>query len=177
MKMENIRKGLSKNEAVLLSELAEEGKKVVSIKEIIEKTGSKTKGYLAASRLVRKRWLNRAVKGVYIITPLEAGKTAHWTEHEYVIASKLASPYYIGFSNALNFYGFTEQIPAGVTVCTTTSKKTKKINGVRYYFVGLNKRKFFGLNKIKIAGTEVIEPLLVEVMRSCNWPMSVASVG
>ncbi|MBI2445986.1 type IV toxin-antitoxin system AbiEi family antitoxin domain-containing protein [Candidatus Micrarchaeota archaeon] len=162
-----VRKGLSKIEAALLSELAEEGKKVIDVRDFKEKIGSPTRARLIASRLYKKRWLIRVGRGKYLITPLEAGKRPRWTEDEVLIASKLVDPYYIGFSRALYYHSLTEQVPNSVTIATTKPRKNRVINGVKYYFVTLNRRKFFGFEKSKVGGAAVIYSDLEKTVVDC----------
>ena len=142
--MDGTRKGLGTLEAEVLSELNAEGKTVFSIDELAAKTGSAVKARKMASKLVKKKWLGRLKRGVYLIMELAAGKTPQWTEDSYFIASKLVSPYYIGYYDMLHEYGWTEQIPFTVTVATTKKAKSRAIYGVNYKFITLTKKKFFG---------------------------------
>jgi len=97
-------------------------------------------------RLEKAGRIERIEKGKYIIIPLgnEKGK---YTLHEFVIASKLIKNYSIAYWSALNYYGFTEQIPTTVFVQTTERKKKTSLQvfGVKYRFVRIKKEKMFGL--------------------------------
>jgi predicted transcriptional regulator of viral defense system len=107
------------------------------------------------SRLTRKKWLKRLERGKYLIVPLEAGPEREFTEYELLIASRLISPYYIGYKTALNFYGYTEQISSIVYVVSTRRKTPTPIHRVCYQFVTLKKEKFFGVKKVVLAGTNI----------------------
>ena len=72
--------------------------------------------------LARKGWLRRLERGKYLILPLEAGMSGRYTEHEFIIAASLVTPYYIGFWTALNHYGYTEQFSATTFVAIPTRK-------------------------------------------------------
>ncbi|MBU0617903.1 MAG: hypothetical protein KKI02_09315, partial [Planctomycetes bacterium] len=79
------------------------------------------------------------------ILPFEAGREREWTEHEFIIASYLIEPYYIGFRSALNYFGYTEQISRTVFIASTSRKLKSLVEiwGVTYRFVLMSKRKFF----------------------------------
>ena len=74
------------------------------------------------SRLEKQGWIERIEKGKYIIIPLGAKKTAY-TLNEFIIASILVQPSVISYWSALNYHGFTEQIPNTVFIQTITRKK------------------------------------------------------
>lgn len=87
-----------------------------------------------------------------MIVPLDVGVKGadSFIRHNFVIASSLAKPYYIGFWSTLNYYGFSEQIPRTTFVATTQIVKPLEILDSNYYFVELVKRKFFGIKRIEI---------------------------
>lgn len=155
MRKETMRMGLSSSESKAISCLSAEGKSVFSIAELAEKTGSKARARKMASALAKKKWLERLSRGTYLILELAAGSRPEWAEDSSYIASKLAKPYYIGYLSMLNFYGWTEQVPATVTVATTKITRGKKILGVKYEFITLSKRKFFGYGTTNIRGHAV----------------------
>ncbi len=148
------RNGLSKNEASVLSRLSHSGKSIFTIEDIRYEVANPS---AFAGRLVRKKWLARIKKGLYLLAPLEAGETgadAH-TVHSFVIASYLASPYYIGYWSALNHHGLTETVPPGVYVAATKFLHDKIILHRRYVMVSVSSRNFFGLDKTSIEERDV----------------------
>ncbi|KXB07609.1 transcriptional regulator, partial [candidate division MSBL1 archaeon SCGC-AAA382M17] len=154
---EENRKGLSKKESLLLSRLSSKGKKIIEIGDIedtLDVTYKNAKKI--ASDLKKKGWLDRMQRGKYVIVPLEAGESGTFTEHEFLIASELVSPYYIGFLSALNFHGLTEQTPISVFVATTKRVRNRTIHNIPYYFVTLKEEKFFGTKEYSVAGKTVI---------------------
>lgn len=155
MNEESIRQGIGSFEARIISELASEGRTIFSIEELARKTGSRDKARNIASRLAKKRWLDRLGRGVYLILELGAGSKPEWTADSYYIASKIVSPYYIGYYNMLNEYGWTEQIPLTINIATTKKITDREIHGVRYKFITLSKKKFFGASKKLVGGHEV----------------------
>lgn len=153
---EKNRKGLSKKESILLSRLSGEGKKiieVVDVKNALDVSYGNAKKI--ASDLNKKGWLNRLERGRYVIVPLEAGENSVYTEHEFLIASELVSPYYIGFVSALNFHGLTEQTPMAVFGATTKRTRNRTIHDIPYYFVTLNEEKFFGFKEYAVGGEKI----------------------
>lgn len=151
-----LKKGLSKEETNVLSKLASSGKRFVTIRDIqntIECSHDNAKRI--ASDLFRKKWLERVERGKYLIVPLEAGEKGLYTEHEFLIASQLVSPYYIGYWSALNFHDLTEQVPYTVFVATTMRKDDMELHGVDYKFVTLIEKKFFGFEDYSLSGEQV----------------------
>ena len=141
----NIRAGLSRNESLLLSTLSEKNKTIFGIKDIVgELNCSYAYAKALANNLAKKRWVIILRRGVYLIVPLSAGAKPQYTEHEFVIASHIVSPYYIAYWSALSFHGLTEQTPFTVFVATTKRVKNREILNVRYRFVCLSESKFFG---------------------------------
>ncbi|MFH1246841.1 MAG: type IV toxin-antitoxin system AbiEi family antitoxin [Candidatus Micrarchaeota archaeon] len=156
MNTKSMRKGLGSIEAEFISDLVSEGKVVFSIGELAEKTGSQIKARKMASKLAKKKWLERIARGTYLVLELGAGSKPEWTADSYGIASKLVNPYYVGYYNMLNDYGWTDQIPFSVTVATTKRLKNREIHGVKYIFVTITKNKFFGTITKYVRGHEIV---------------------
>jgi len=62
---------------------------------------------------------------------------------EFIIATSVHNPSYISFWSALNYYGFTENMPKKIFLATT--KYSKEINNFKY--ITLSKKRFFGYIK------------------------------
>jgi predicted transcriptional regulator of viral defense system len=141
----DVRAGLTKNESLALSSLSEKGTTIFRLKDISAVLNCSYKyAKVLANNLVKKKWIIALSRGTYLIVPLSAGAKPRYTEHEFVIASYLVSPYYIAYWSALNFHAFTEQTPFTVFVATTKRIKDKEILNVKYNFVTLSGKKFFG---------------------------------
>lgn len=152
----NDRRGLSKTESYLLSKLSEEGIEIFTANDAakaLNKSHAECRKII--SNLKAKKWVEKIEAGKYLIIPLSAGVKPRYTEHEFVIGSKLAEPYYIAYWSALNYHHLTEQIPFSVFVATTKRKSRRKILDIDYIFVTLSKRKFFGYISANIAGKNV----------------------
>jgi len=161
------RGGLSTRESRLLSQLAGAGHQIISIDDINSTLeGSPNTAREVASRLTAKGWLDRLFAGTYLIIPLAAGEEASYTAHEYLIASHLAEPMYIGYYTALSHHGLTDQVPRTVYVVTPTRAQSREIHGVPYRVTTVTEQKFFGSQAVSIDGTTVqlssIEKTLVD---------------
>ena len=156
--MTNNARTLGKTGSDLLTEMTRQGKRIFTFKDAVRAYGSSGQSLRELlSTLVKRGWLQRVEKGKYLILPFEAGREREWTEHEFIIASYLIEPYYIGFRSALNYYGYTEQISRTVFIASTRRKlkSSLEISGVTYRFVTMSERKFFGAKQISINGYQV----------------------
>lgn len=132
-----------------MSELAFQRKKFVTPQEAARILGASLDNtYLIVSRLEEKGWLERVERGKYLTVPLE-GKEG-WAEHPFLCVPGLVQPYYISYRTALAHYGWTEQIPYWVFVCTTKRKRDKSFQGYFYKFVTLKRSKFFGFTELEL---------------------------
>ncbi len=112
--------------------------------------------WVILDRLKEKGLIESIEKGKYIIIPLNAEK-GKYTLHEFIIGSLLVKPYAISYWSALNFYGFTEQIPTTVFIQTTSRKKRQEkiIFGVKYKIVRIKEEKFFGIRSEQIEESKI----------------------
>lgn len=152
---EEYRKGIGKKESRLLSELARRNKPVFTAKDA--RAILKEVPYGTLHNLKRKKWVLALKGGLYAIVPLDIGvKGAEsFIVHDFVIASHLTSPYYIGMWSALNYHGLSDQIPAAVFVCTPKAKKPVSVLQAKFVFVQLALTKFIGIEKTAVDGREV----------------------
>jgi len=156
MDTENVRGGLTRNESLLLSSLSEKGKSIFRLRDVCEELRCRYEyAKVLANNLAKKRWIIVLSKGKYLIVPLSAGASPSYTEHEFVIAAHLVSPYYIGYWSALNFHVFTEQTPFTVFVATTKRARNRKVLNINYRFITLKEKKFFGFTPIAIGPFKV----------------------
>jgi len=142
----------------LLTELSRQGKRLFTIEDAASVYGkSNVRLQKILFTLVKRGWLQRIERGKYLILPFEAGREGEWTEHEFIIASYLIEPYYIGFRSALNYYGYTEQISRTVFIASPRRKlkPALEVSGVTYRFVSMNERKFFGATHVTLDGYPV----------------------
>ena len=153
-----VRQSLSKTESTLLSNMAEKGKNIFTLSDATKEFDIPYRNAkLIVSRLMRKGWLTPLSRGTYLIVPLEAGGKAAYSEHEFVVASHLVEPYYVGYWSAMQYHGLTEQVPMTVYVATTrhVKNRVRDILDSRYRFVTVAERKFFGFSRALIANSAV----------------------
>jgi predicted transcriptional regulator of viral defense system len=142
----------------LLTQMSRQGKRLFTIEDAANAyEGGRSGLRKLLYTLVKRGWLQRIENGKYLILPFEAGREGEWTEHEFIIASYLVEPYYVGFRSALNYYGYTEQTSRTVFVISTCRKlnPSLEISGVTYRFVYMNQRKFFGVTQLTVNGYSV----------------------
>lgn len=107
-------------------------------------------------RMEREGWIERIEKGKYLIIPLGA-KKGKYTINEFVIGSMLIEPAIISYWSALNYYGFTEQVPTTVFIQTNARKKKQELDifGVKYKIIRVSENKIIGYETIWIDDTKV----------------------
>lgn len=152
---ESTKKGLTAKESILISTLSRQDKKIFSTedtKSVIEKNVNKT-----MSSLIKKKWVLPLKRGLYAIVPLDVGTKGadSFILHNFVIASHLVGPYYIGYWSALNHHGLSDQIPQTTFIATTKPKMSLKVLNSNYYFVRIEKKKFFDFIEIEIEGWKI----------------------
>ncbi|MFB0562977.1 MAG: type IV toxin-antitoxin system AbiEi family antitoxin domain-containing protein [Candidatus Lokiarchaeia archaeon] len=152
---EAYRKGLSKKESILISTLSSRDRKIFTIDEAEEILGKDAKKFM--SSLIRKKWVLQLKRGLYAIVPLDIGiKGAEsFIIHDFVIASYLVKPYYIGFWSSLNYNGLSDQIPTTIFIATSKAKPPLNILNSRFLFIQLSRNKFIGIEEVEIEGYRV----------------------
>jgi predicted transcriptional regulator of viral defense system len=123
---------LSPQESRVVLALAEEKRRDVSRAEIIELLGVKPK---AADKVIeslrRKRWIERASWGEYIVIPPELGPDMLGETNRLALASRIANPYYIGYGSAAAYYGLTTQHRKSIIVVTPAHLRGKSVGDGR----------------------------------------------
>jgi predicted transcriptional regulator of viral defense system len=84
--------------------------------------------------------LARALKAKGAIGSVKRGSFYLKGTSEFVIGASLNWPSYLSFRSALNYYGFTDQMPK--TVCFASTRYHRPVGDFR--FVTLSKKRFFG---------------------------------
>jgi predicted transcriptional regulator of viral defense system len=141
---------LGEKEAFLVRSLAEEGRTIFAIEDASRLVGPGAKAVV--HRLAKKKWVLPVKRGLYAVVPLDVGvKGADaFVVHNFVVASLLVEPYYVGYWSALNYHGLTDQIPRTTFIATTVAKHRVNVMESEYYFVKLARRKFFGWEAVEI---------------------------
>jgi predicted transcriptional regulator of viral defense system len=147
---------LSKQETEFLTTFSASGKRIFTYKQATDYWQSKVAATNTLGRLVRKGWLQRLDRGLYMIIPLEAGPERLWSENALVLASNLISPGAVAYWSALRFWNMTEKIPRVQFIQTTKRKKSLTIQGVEFQFIYVAGRYFFGISTRKIEDIPII---------------------
>lgn len=147
---------LSKQETEFLTTFSASGKRVFTYQQAADYWQSKVAATNTLGRLVRKGWLQRLERGLYMIIPLEAGPERLWSENALVLASNLISPGAVAYWSALRFWNMTEQIPRVQFIQTTKRKSPLMIQGVEFRFIYVAERYFFGISPRKIEDISIM---------------------
>lgn len=146
---------LGAKEAEFLSRLAAEGQTIFSTSQARTFWGSADYTTNILNRLVRKGWLQRLQRGVYMLIPLEAGPERAWSEAALVIAPHLIQPAAGAYWSALNYWNMTEQMPRVMFVQSTRRKRPVAALGVRFHFVHVSDAHFFGVARRTLDGKSI----------------------
>ena len=151
--MRNKYKGLSKDEIYLISRAEFEKQTLITTAFVQKVFEQKNKASRVLVYLQRKGRVLRIERGKYLLVPLKAPNQS-WTPNEFLVASLWMgeSPYYIGYSSAYNYWGFTEQIPQTISVLNTRKGLKKLIGKLSYRLVKVSSQKIYGLQKNNIDG-------------------------
>ena len=141
---------LSKQEAEFLTTFSASGKRIFTYPQAAEYWRSRTAATNSLGRLVRKGWLQRLERGLYMIIPLEAGPERLWAENAFVLASNLISPGAVAYWSALRFWNMTEQVPQVHFIQTTKRKKAVTLQGVQFRFITVSEPRYFGICTRKV---------------------------
>lgn len=149
------KQGLSKKESFLISSLARGNKNVFTIEDARGIVKDNTKKIMHS--LIQKKWVLPLKRGLYVIVPLDIGVRGadSFVMHNFVIASYLTEPYYIGFWSALNYHSLSDQIPRTNYIATTKARKPLNILDSTFQFVKLERKKLFGTTEIEIEDRKI----------------------
>ena len=136
--MTRLSKTLGQTEAKFLADLASQDKQVFTTEDarIVAGTSEHAVDLLIA-KLLKKKWLIRLNRGVYLIVPLSAGEEAEYSENWFVVAKYLIEPadYYLSHFSALEIHEMTTNPVLTVYLSTPVRRIEKKIAGATYRFV------------------------------------------
>ena len=137
--------------------LTERGRREATRAEIVELLGGSAK---AADHVIeslrRKGWLQRATWGEYLLIPPEQGPDALGDSNLLALASRVADPYYIGFSTAAAHYGLTTQHRNVILVVTPVRLRAREVGEARVRIVNPSANKFFGFEPVDVLGYKVM---------------------
>ena len=155
--MEPRTRSLSTQESKVVLALAERGRREATRAEIVDLLGGSTK---AADHVIeslrRKGWLERATWGEYLLIPPDQGPDALGDSNLLALASRIADPYYIGFSTAAAHYGLTTQHRKVIFLVTPVRLREREVGESRVRIVNQANSKFFGFEPVDVLGYKVM---------------------
>jgi predicted transcriptional regulator of viral defense system len=155
--MEPITRSLSTQESKVVLALTERGRREATRAEVVNLLGGSTK---AADHVIeslrRKGWLERATWGEYLLIPPEQGPDALGDSNLLALASRIADPYYIGFSTAAAHYGLTTQHRKVIFLVTPVRLREREVGESRVRIVNQANSKFFGFEPVDVLGYKVM---------------------
>lgn len=131
----------SYNSALSVKRIYDSGFEFFTIKTLRDILGIKKESTLhnTVKRLVGSGILTKLEKNKYI---LKSAKVS-----ELNLANLLYFPSYISFETALNIHGVISQFPYEITNATTKKSLVKKINGIVFSYIHLDKSLYWGYQK------------------------------
>ena len=152
-----VTRSLSPQESRVVLSMAENGRKEIGRKEIIDMLGVSPQAADHVIRsLRRKGWLERASWGRYLLIPPEMGPDALGESNVLALASRIAEPYYFGYATAAAHYGFTTQHRQVIRLVTPVRTRHRRVLDTEVHIVNPVPRKFFGFGPIDVLGHAVM---------------------
>lgn len=125
---------LSKNEEKVYSLLKNNGLQVFKTKDLALLLNiSKTKTYNLIKALKKKNVIEVLSSGIYSLREAD----------DFVVGAYFNWPSYLSFLSALNYYGFSDNMPRKITFVSTNYKKSS-----RFEYICLSPKRFFGYTKV-----------------------------
>ena len=155
--MQLITRSLSPQESRVVLALTERRRREATRADIVELLGGSPK---AADHVIeslrRKGWLQRASWGEYLLIPPDQGPDALGDSNLLALASRIANPYYIGFSTAAAHYGLTTQHRSVIFLVTPVRLRAREVGESRVQIVNQAASKFFGFEPVDVLGYMVM---------------------
>ena len=152
-----VTRSLSPQESRVVLSMAENGRKEIGRKEIIDMLGVSPQAADHVIRsLRRKGWLERASWGRYLLIPPEMGPDALGESNVLALASQIAEPYYFGYGTAAMHHGLTTQHRQVIRLVTPVRTRHRRVLDTEVHIVNPVPRKFFGFGPIDVLGHTVM---------------------
>ena len=141
---------LSRRHVRLLARAARSG--LVSVTTAADALGfSRSRRAILLATLVRRGWLKRLRRGLYLLLPLEAeSQSSGVAEDAWVLADEVFSPCYIGGWTAAEHWGLTEQIFRSTFVVSTANvrRTSHSISGSEFRVVKSSPNRVDGIGAV-----------------------------
>ena len=135
--------GISEKNRKLLDAINRTQKGPFSADEVAKALGiSLGKISLILTYFVRKGWLSRVRRGLYITVPLGTVNPQEYKENPWVVANRVFAPCYIGGWSAAEHWEFTDQIFSSIVIFTLRRFRSKnmRIQGTDFILKLIDKR-------------------------------------
>ncbi len=157
MVMTFVTRSLSPQESRVVLSMTEDGSREIDRREIIDMLGVSPQAADHVIRsLRRKGWLERASWGRYLLVPPDMGPDAFGESNVLALASRIAEPYYFGYTTAATYYGFTTQHRQVIRLVTPVRTRHRRVHDTEVRIVNPVPRKFFGFGPIDVLGHTVM---------------------
>jgi len=115
------------------------------------------KVYDLIQRLKTHNLIQEVENGKYLVLGYDKKRVL---SNPFFIATNIVIPSYISYWSALNYYGFTEQVPRYIFCATTKQKKPIHLGNYTFQYSTINKQKLYGYTKETIGElpTFIAEP-------------------
>ena len=149
-------RSLSSQESRVVLELTGHQRRETTRAEIIKLLGGAAN---AADHIIdslrRKGWLARAAWGRYLLIPPEEGPNVLGDSNLLALASRIANPYYFGYSTAASHYGLSTQYRNVILVVTPARVRDRALAESRVSIINPSQSKFFGFEPVDVLGYRV----------------------
>ncbi|NMC29049.1 MAG: hypothetical protein GYA45_03145 [Pelolinea sp.] len=105
------------------------------------------------SQFVKRGWLFRIKKGVYIISDLHSRGSLSISQ--YAVVNLLVKPAYVSFESALQYHGLYDQLLSKVTSVATKQFEDKDIDGYTFSYIKTIPAYFYGWESYPMDGQTV----------------------
>lgn len=142
-----MRAGLSTRERTILDKLVSDEHLIVQAEDVSRIAQvDRSDANVILSKLAKKGWLQRLVRGKYVVIPVGAATDTPAAEFAWQIASQLYAPCMISGWSAAEHWGLTDQIFNVISLVSRKSQRTKdqRVGGVRFRIRTLPAEKLFG---------------------------------
>ncbi len=137
-------------EARVVLSLEGDGESVVTLDDLRRRAGvSPGHARAIAHRLVRKGWLERGRRGVYLLNPSQHGPDALPDRDPFRVGRLLADPYYFGYGTAAELHGLLPQAGQAYYVVTPGRSGRRPFGPSEFRFVHCAPARFFGAESLR----------------------------
>lgn len=162
-------RSLSRTEAQVVLSLEATAKETLDLREVSRILGNASPSYSRklACGLVKKGWLQRVGRGVYLLNPASAGPDAVPDTNPFRVGSHLVEPSYFGYATAANLHGLLAQAHRAYFVVTPSRKTVTVSEPAEFRLVRAPLRKFFGATPMEKYGATFLVSDVEKTLLDC----------